>query len=237
MRILTQHMANLRGTLLEHAKKASLAAHPDNLGDAREGFARVFLEENLPRTINFLTGEVFNSADERSGQIDLIVYPASSPRLNLFGETHLVLADFCLAAIEVKSNLTTASLDKPSHFKSALDSCVRLKRLGRMHPIQGSMVGSGPVALTTTPYMVFAYEGPQRETLEAKLLEYQRHNCIEDDLMPDIVTVLSRSYYTVRNNGWLTKIPEQYKWSTCEEDGVLIGMYAYLVKLIEAYAY
>ena len=227
----------MKAALIEHARKAGIAKHPDIVGAAREGIASLFLAENLPATVHFLTGEIFDSSDARSGQIDLIVYPAKSPRLCLFGKIHLVPSDFVISAIEVKSTLTTAGADNPSHLRSALESCRRVKGLHRHYPIQG-VINSEVVTLLQTPYMIFAYDGPSRETLERHLHEYRQANGLALSMMPDLIAVMSRDYYLVQNNGWLIKsVPGGVAWS-CNNSShaTLLGMYAYLTKLIEAYA-
>jgi hypothetical protein len=231
MRLIVQHLRNVASTLREYAAQAGLANHGDNIGGAREGVASFFLSQNLPASVDFVTGEVFDSNDERSGQIDLIIYPKTSPRLNLHGVINLVLSDSVIAAIEVKSTLTTASLGVSCHLWSALDSCVAVKRLKRLHPIKGNS------ELKTTPFLIFAFDGPTQETLEAKIHDYRLHHQLPIDLMPDMITVLSKDYYLVQNNGWhFSKVENSrvFYSSNSQPEATLTGMYAYLTKLIEA---
>lgn len=231
MRLIVEHLRNVASTLREYAVQAGLANHGDNIGGAREGIAQFFLSQNLPGSVDFVTGEIFDANDERSGQVDLIIYPKTSPRLNLHGVINLVLSDSVIAAIEAKSSLTTANLGTSCHLWSALESCIAVKRLRRLHPI------SGNVDLPTTPFLIFAFNGPTKETLEAKLHEYRLHNNIAMELMPDMITVLSRDYYLVQNNGWhfpRVDNPRVFYSSNTEPEATLTGMYSYLTKLIEA---
>jgi Domain of unknown function (DUF6602) len=238
MRILIEHLRNVADTLRLYSKQCGFADNSDNSGGAREALCRLFMQQHLPQSVSFFTGELFDQADARSGQIDLIIHPIGSPRLNLIDNIDLVYADAVLATIEVKSSLTTATSGKPSHLKAALDSCVKIKRLVRTSSIGAFMSGSGqPVTLTKVPVLIFAFEGPTVETLRAKLHEYQTAAGVSLDLMPDLITVLVRDYYIVQNNGWLIDKVENEKvhWShNAKPEAVLLGMYVYLTKLIEA---
>lgn len=237
MRILVQHLAQVAKTLREYAVQCGIIDHGGTVGQAREALASHFLQSHLADSVNYLTGEVFDRHDARSGQIDVLIYPRSAPRLNLFGQINALFADWALAAIEVKSTLTTADIAKPSHLRSALDSCVRLKRLA-IQPRYGLLCADGTrLPITRIPYMVFAFDGPTEETLRSKLWEFSKTESIEPDLLPDIITVLNRGYYIVRNNGWLIPIVDDEKviYSKSEEpEGVLLGMFAYLTNIIEA---
>ncbi len=238
MRILIEHLNNVAKALRSNSEQFKIAMHGDNTGGAREALSKFFLEKHLPHSATFVTGELFDQEDDRSGQIDLIVYPISSPKLHLFNDINLVFNDSALATIEVKSTLTTAKGDTPSHLKSALDSCVRIKNLTRSSSIRGIKNGQ-IIELKKTPVIIFAFDGPTLETLREKLWEYQYSNNISLDLMPDLITVLNRDYYLVQNNGWLIDPvkEENVHWSNNEEpEGVLLGMYAYLTLIIDAYS-
>ncbi len=177
--------------------------HPDNLGLAREGFVKMFLKENLPSLIDFRFGEIVDQEDNRSGQIDIILQSALSPRIHLFGDLQISLSDFVLGTIEVKSTLTTAAVDKPSHFKSALDTFKIVKTLKRDHKISGNK-GSTTIELPNTPCFLFAYTGPEIDTLLTKLNEYGEHNSlVPNDYWPEVIVILDREYYIIRNDGWL----------------------------------
>ena len=238
MRILTEHLNNIAKSLRTQSKQFNIAKHGDNSGGAREALSQLFLKMHLPDSATFITGELFDQEDNRSGQIDLIVHPISSPRLNLINDINLVFNDAALATIEVKSTLTTAKLDSPSHLKMALDSCVKIKSLTRSSSIKGLKNG-GLIELKKTPVIIFAFDGPTVETLREKLWEYQSSRKLNLDLMPDLITVLNRDYYLVQNNGWLIDPVRNNNihWSNnIQSEGVLLGMYAYLSQIIEAYS-
>jgi hypothetical protein len=236
MRLLAQHLYNVAATMRLYSKQCGFAEHSDSLGAAREALCRMFMQQHLPQSVSYFTGELFDQKDVRSGQLDLILHPTWSPRLNLIDTIDLVFADAALAVIEVKSSLTTASMDKPSHLKAALDSCVSVKRMMRTATISGVQAGA-TVTLPRLPVLIFAFEGPTVETLRDKLDEYQKLNQLDSEVLPDLITVLGRGYYLTRNTGWLfPKINDpKVMWShNSQPEAVLLGMYAYLTKVIEA---
>ena len=219
-----------------------IGTHPDVVGLAREGLIRYFLQDNLPTAINYITGEIFDHKDDRSGQVDIIVQSQHSPRIRLFGDIEICFVDAMLAAIEVKSRLTTANWQHPSHLKAALDSFVKIKNLSRRYHISGAFVNSSGesrrVVLPNTPCMIFAYHGPERSALEERLHQYGQSFGLETNFYwPEVITVLDRGYYVVKNDGWsLHNVPDIFKCSGNERaDACLFGMYQYLVKLIEAW--
>ena len=61
-------------------------------------------------------------------------------------------------------------------------------------------------------------------------------NNIDLDDMPDVITILDRGYYLVKNNGFLIrKVPGHVHYSRGEsENSALLGFYIYLVKIAES---
>lgn len=236
MRILTDHLNNVAKTLEKNSAQLSIANHGDVTGQAREALSKSFLKNHLPDSVSYFTGEIFDQNDMRSGQMDIIIHPTHSPKLNLIENINLVFADAALAVIEVKSTLTTASIDSSSHLKSALDSCVKIKSMKRSLTIKGQK-NNKEVKLDKIPFFIFAFNGPTSETLREKIYEYQKLNNLCLDMMPDIITVLNREYYLAQNNGWLIDhIKEEVHWTQNQQpEGVLIGMFAYITQIIEAY--
>ncbi len=237
MRVLVHHLNNVAETLRVISKQLQIANHGVNVGAAREALISSFLQQHLAESVSYFTGEILDHNDDRSGQIDVIVHPKNSPRIPLLKDVSVVFSDSVLAAIEVKSNLTTASGKNTSHFKAAFDSCVKTKKLSRATWLSGCKK-SGFVHLKKIPVFIFAFNGPTVETLRQKIYEYQLENNVPLDLLPDLITVVDRNYYLVQNNGWLLdKIEDSsVHWShNSQPEAVLVGMYVYLTQIIEAY--
>lgn len=254
MKILQEHLNNIANTLSSYYELTSISTHNGNTGTVREYITKHFLNINLPSSVGYSGGELFDSNDTRSGQVDIAVYQSNLPKLNIGEGINLLPVDSVLAVIECKSSLTTGDMEASSNqLKIALDSCKKIKSLQRLNAVGigksyfeekgvGEIVSSGDViegnltAHKKTPYMIFAFKGPSKSTLEQKLWEYQSLNNLTLDDMPEIITVLDKGYYLVKNNGWLLqKVPGNIHWSSPEEDkSTLIGMYTYLMKIIEA---
>lgn len=82
-KILLKHLENNQNLLIEYSKLINVAKHGTILGSARENVISSFLEQNLPTFIEYHSGEAFNNKGERSGQIDIILHPITSPKLFL----------------------------------------------------------------------------------------------------------------------------------------------------------
>jgi len=235
-RILRDHFSKVRDELLAYSNHLGLAEHGDIKGLAREGFVREFLQRNLPSTVEYKTGEMIDHDDRRSGQLDVVLQMPTSPRLHLFGDLQLTLVDGAVGAIEVKSNLTTASWGAASHLRSALEASARVKALRRFSPIRGRMVGH-EIQHHQTPFFVFAYTGCTKEHLLDCVLSYGKHAMLElDAYAPNLIVVLDRGYYMVRDDGWLWPATGKqfYFWEGPPQE-CLGGLFTYVCQLVQVY--
>lgn len=254
MKLLQKHIHNVCQNISSRMEMSAIAGHGTNIGTARELIVSQLLMSNLPSNVCVSTGEAFDSEDNRSGQLDIIIHSSTAPKLTLEGNITVVPVDSIICTIESKSNLTTGSMESgKSHLKIALDSCKKLKSLNRINSIgidkdylkekglhdhitPSDYIDGMRLALQKTPYMIFAYDGPSPENLIEKLREYQNINNLSLDEMPDVITVLSKNYCITNNNGWIfKKAAGGVDWSRLGTDNsTLLGMYLYLLKLIEA---
>lgn len=255
MKLIQKHLNNITLKLKSEFESTSISQHGGNLGTARESVVKYFLESNLPSNLDFTSGEIFDSLDRRSGQIDIIVHNSHSLKLNYAAGLDMVPIDNVLALIECKSSLTTGSMTSgSSHLKSALDSCVKSKSLYRINPIgiDSNYLKSNNLmpqdlailenqtglcaTLPKTPHMIIAFQGPEVQTLRDSLSSYMRENRIDLEDMPNVITVLDRGYYLVKNDGFLIKKLENnvhYSMNKSQKS-TLVGIYMYLMKLAES---
>ena len=56
-KLILEHLKYSRQSLIDYCNNISLASHKGNLGSAREALIINFLANNLPRAINYETGE------------------------------------------------------------------------------------------------------------------------------------------------------------------------------------
>lgn len=255
MKLIQRHIANSTGSLISAFNVSSLTTHGGSKGSAREVVVTEFLKANLPSNLDFTTGQIFDSRDNLSGQVDIIIYHKHSLKLNFGKDQDMVPVDSVLASIECKSSLTTGSMTEgSSSLKTTLDSCVKSKSLFRINPvgiddgylmernlpahvrnIAEQVTGMCP-SMEKTPFIVFTFKGPEEATLRDSLFQYMDGHNVELDSMPDIIAVLDKGYYLLKNNGFfIKKVPGNVHYSTGDrESSALMGLYVCLVKIAES---
>lgn len=230
-RILSEHFGKVKNTLIEYSKHFDIANHGSMKGFGREALINEFLKTHLPDQIEYLTGEILDEFDTRSGQVDIILQSKYFPKIPLLSDIQLVFADAVMAAIEVKSDLNTQHLEK------SLDQFVKIKSLKRQTKIEG---GVNALSLEKIPCIIFAFKGLSRKTLIANIKKYAKDRKISIDLCaPDIVVVLNSNFYLCNNDGWIFPIDpkiERYcrSWEGTAHEN-LVGLYQYLFNVSISY--
>jgi hypothetical protein len=236
-KLLLAHLKNNREALLQYSKLIGIAKHSVNLGTARECLIVNFIQKNLPEYISYHSGEIFDTKENRSGQIDIILHPITSPKINLQNTINIFPAETVLAAIEVKSNLTTGK--RTGTLSEALVSCKKLKELDLFIPShsEDSEQDITPSILADPnkiPFILFAYKGPQLNTL----IKHLRTYCTNEDkyrVLPDLIVILESGYCLKKTKNW------QYVGATFDnaykvdqnKDFILLGIFVFILKLIE----
>lgn len=239
MQLLLEHLKRNRDVLLKYSDLIGIAEHKTNLGTAREALITNFLQQNLPELISYYSGEIFDSRNHRSGQIDIILQPKSSPKLNLFNTMNIFPVETVLAAIEVKTNLTTGA---KGSFNDALVNCKKLKELDKFIEKRNSDFIVDYIEPKKIPYIIFALNGPTEDTLISSFDELWSSFGSEQNfvLAPDMIIVLSQgtnqNSYSVRksSNWWAatTNTTNLYTKSYVGES-VLISIFELLLTLVE----
>lgn len=231
MKLLLEHLKNNRESLLKLSELVAVADNSVNLGAARESLISNFIQTNLPEYISYHTGEIFDKDDNRSGQIDIVLHPVSAPKIYLHNAISIFPAEAALAAIEVKSKLTTG---EDSQLTKALSSCQKLKEL-RLFGSNTLPSTSIPVDTQTVPFIIFAFNGPKLPTLRNHLAKSLKEDKMTTRYMPDLIVVLDRGYYLTKTPYWFKSgITESdlYK-EVAEPETVLLGLFQYILKLVE----
>lgn len=231
---LINHFKHTRQNLITLSKHLDIVKHGDIKGLGREAFISQFLKANLPSEINFVTGEIIDSNDLRSNQIDVILQSFSSPKIPIFENIQVSLSDTVISVIEIKSKLTTGSWQRNNHLKLALENFESVKSLKRSNLIPGSITHRPH---PNTPCVLVAYSGPTYEKLIQKLVDYHTtFNKSFDTFAPDLVIVLDRGYAIARNDGWISKkVGNQPFILFNNDDNCLVPLFVYLCKLIEVW--
>lgn len=225
-KIILDHLRESRELLIAYGKAVGIANHGVNIGNAREALISNFLSHNLPPSISYCTGEIFDCEKGRSGQIDILLTPNTSPRLFMHGAIHLIPVDTVFAAIEVKSNLTTG---KKSQLSKALINCYKTKEL----VIANESRHCSP--FPSAPFIIFSFSGSSSKKVLENIEQSLSNNskCLKH--APDIIIVLDKGYYLVKTDGWKysgATVGSIYKVFTNKEQ-VLLGFFELLMKLVE----
>lgn len=166
---ILEHFRSQRQTLLAEAHSAGIFSSSSNIGTSRETYISEFLERHLPRMFRTCKGEITDSQNHYSSEIDIIVYRDDFPAIEISTGTTIVLAETVAAAIEVKSELTSQEV------QSAVQKGARLQTLTRNFGPTLSL-GSPPSSI---PYYVIGYRGTTLETLTE---QYNSFPIVEEDV-------------------------------------------------------
>ena len=196
--ILKEYFNNTANVLLAEYKRSRGQNSSTDLGTNREHFCRNFLSKVLPLKLKVTKGEIIDTKDNSTGQLDVIIIRDDAPAIT-YGEAETYLVEGVFSVIEVKSNLTTDELERAAN---------TLSRVKALEPICGAIISSGPV-LARPLRIVFAYEGATWETLKDEI-----NTRGWSDLF-DLIVILNRGILI--NKGLLLK------WNNAESFAVAYG--------------
>lgn len=235
-----QHLKSNRDVLIKYSDLIASAQHTVNLGSAREALISAFLKQNLPDYITYHTGEIFDSKNARSGQIDIVLHPITSPKLNLYGTISMFPVETVLAAIEVKSSLTTG---ETGSLRNALSSCALVKRLSKFgHFNSPEVKGPDP---NNAPFVLFAYEGGSQAAVLKDIKSFYDEDIFKKKAfrdLPDLIVVLrhgkeEEGYFLLKNEKWyyVHDFDKLYNKSS-GTNTVLLALFTFLIRLVERWA-
>jgi len=161
--------------LLNEFQRSSQQTSPTTLGRNREFFCSEFLSKVLPLKLSVKKGEIWDSQNNRTGQLDIIVVRDDCPCLHI-GSDDIYLAEGIFAVIEVKSNLTTTKLQEAANTLSQVEAL----------SISGGATIYSPPVLNRPLRIVFSYSGATWETLRNYLTETSLNDAF------DIICILNR---------------------------------------------
>ena len=188
--------------LKNKALRAGINQNKPDSGDKREDILANFLTRHLPnRCVVNKGGFIFNSLGKVSKQIDIIILNDLSLQFREYSENQLEKVFNCLegcyCAISVKSYLSKHELF------DALDNMLsipneKIIRIDRNVP-------NWEILSRQIPHkIVFAYSGPDLETIKKNLIDYSSERSISAENLVDIILV--------NNEYFLSKVgPAGYK--------------------------
>ncbi|ELB2172868.1 MULTISPECIES: DUF6602 domain-containing protein [Vibrio] len=159
-------------------------------GTASESVFRDFLREYLPPENRIGEGEVIDTNENVSTQLDVIITNEYQPYINDLKEPGLFIIEGVSCVGEVKSNLNSNDVD------TLIQSCIRYKNLSP--EIQkGAMIYGNESDIkrfvSKRPYFIFAFESQLTiDTISKKISNYYSENNTPINMQIDGVFCLDR---------------------------------------------
>lgn len=190
---LISHAADELLLSLERSRRSF--SHNLTSGESTEAAVRQFFRDHYPDSIGVGHGQVVDVHGSRSTQLDIVLYDKARTPI-LFSDkengNRLFPAEGVIAAIEVKSSVTSADLSKAAANAKVLKNLARVAYIESLFSPLGLQSQYGRVWETTPPplFIVLAFEGPKLETVVRTLREaHLRHELWE---RVDTTCILSR---------------------------------------------
>lgn len=193
--VLAAVIARARDQLLLDAKHAEDFEQKGIRGDERAAALATLLREHLPDRFSVTKGEVIDFSDERTGQLDLIIYDSHTSAPVSKGEENLLIpAEALYAVIEVKTTLNAEELIKSYRAAGQLRRLRPFKAKFVSPRTEGAAADENPRCM----YTIFAYFSNLGESDWAvkefgRALEAAKDNSLDPDVV-DRIFVLSRGF-------------------------------------------
>lgn len=152
--ILYEYFNSTANVILAEYERSKQQNASNNLGKNRELFCKQFLSNVLPPKLSIKSGEIWDSSNNKTGQLDIVILRDDAPSLNI-GSDDIYLAEGVFAVIEIKSNLDRAKL---------IEAGNGLAKVNKLKVNMGVAICTDTV-LNRPLRVIFAYEGATWETL------------------------------------------------------------------------
>lgn len=158
--------------------RIAFKSHNLSSGESTEAAVREFFWQHYPESVGVGHGQVVDTRGKASSQLDVVLYDkARTPVLftDKEQENRLFPAEGVIAAVEVKSSLTTEDLRKSSADAKALKNLSRTAYHNSPVAPKGMHKLYGLQWPETAPplFLVLAFEGPTLETVVKTLRKEQ----------------------------------------------------------------
>ncbi len=197
---------------------STVLTHGASLGSVREQIIRDFLQGHLPEMVNIVSGQIFDSRDQRSTQQDAVLVLKSAPRLPFASGIDLIYIEGVVSTIEIKSSLSAPVLKQIGEgiksVKSLTPSVWGNVAMGKSHSWPADKILS----------VVVTYNGSSFDALLAVLASMDDAGC------PDLVLDLSKGLL-IRNHGLLVHKQSQDCYLRFDDPGA--GFMKFLTFLSE----
>lgn len=161
--VLYDYFRRTSDSLRASSQQAGALGASANLGSAREVLVRDFLQGVVPSHLRVERGEIWDSEGKRTGQLDVLLVRSDTPRLPLAANDSggAFIAEGVYAVVEVKSNLTAATLK---------EDLGKLRRVSELKILPSTVFYTEP-AVDRPLRMIFGFEGATLDGLAEVLSE------------------------------------------------------------------
>lgn len=181
-KVFASVLKQARKRLAIDANRAEAFQHRGLRGDERALALADFLSDRLPDAFAVGSGEAIDFADNRIGELDIIIYDRlSAAPIQDSGSTVLVPAETIYAVIEVKSVLSKAETEK------CLNAAKKIRALRpfKQRFLSARENGLDHKHLYRCPYYVFAYKS-DLSAIDWEQKEYDRLATLANDKSYDL---------------------------------------------------
>lgn len=197
--------------LLAEYNRSKMQNASNNIGKNREYFCANFLLRVLPPKLYIKSGEIWDSKNNKTGQLDIVILRDDAPSLEI-GSDNTYLAEGVFGVIEIKSNLSKTKL---------IEAGNTLSKVAKLSILSGAAISMGK-PLERPLRIIFAYEGASWDKIVS---EIEKNNWEE---IFDLICIL--------NKGVMIKKGRILKWDD-KKDFIFINskaaslgyLYLYLV--------
>lgn len=206
---LLEALRNATKELESSLENSRLFEHNPTIGTFREDIIKYFLRPYLPEAYSLASGQIFDSLDNMSKQIDVIIYDELFSPILFKGKTNsLIPFEAMYGTIEVKSNLNTSELSTSiENIKSVRSLSRKQTTAAHLLPHHGSFISEKPGNIIqynkdshNNPFnVIFGFDGIKSdkclETLNNLVLDHK-----QKPLLPDFIFNYKQGYMIGRGS-------------------------------------
>ena len=209
--LLYNYFLDTANLMLSEYNRSKSQNASTNKGKNREIFCSDFLKKVLPTKLRVVGGEIWDSDNKKTGQLDIIIVRDDAPSLT-FGEVNTYLSEGIFSVIEVKSFLDQTKLDEAHK---------TLQKVGSLKINIGATISSG-ATLNRPLRVLFSYDGNSLESVVENIIKNGYNESF------DLICILTKG--VIMKKGLLLKWSTEHEFSILRGKAVALGLlYNYLV--------
>jgi len=156
--LVYKYFDNTANILLAEYNRSKIQNASSNIGKNREYFCTNFLSKVLQPKLYIKSGEIWDSKNNKTGQLDIVILRDDAPSLEI-GSDNTYLAEGVFGVIEVKSNLSKTKL---------IEAGNTLSRVAKLNVSKGASICFGD-SMNRPLRIIFAYEGATWDTIVSEI--------------------------------------------------------------------